>query len=96
MSAAPTSSGTCCAEKKVGDILYMLVEGDKEDKTKAFGCKDGCVYKADEDPIDRFCFKDGVLPVTCLDDGTAEHIVLLVFTFSMFRKGSRLPLVLRG
>merc|ERR1712106_620224 len=69
VSAAPTSSGTCCAEKKVGDILYMLVEGDKEDKTKAFGCKDGCVYKADEDPIDRFCFKDGVLPVTCLDDG---------------------------
>lgn len=69
MSSAPTSDGTCCAEKKVGDILYTLVESDKEDMTKKFGCKNGCVYMADEDPVDRFCFKDGVLPVTCLDDG---------------------------
>eukprot|EP00091_Calanus_sinicus_P016299 TRINITY_DN355_c0_g1_i4.p1 TRINITY_DN355_c0_g1~~TRINITY_DN355_c0_g1_i4.p1 ORF type:complete len:414 (-),score=164.52 TRINITY_DN355_c0_g1_i4:140-1291(-) len=68
--SAPTSS-KCCDEKKVGNILYKLFESDKEDATKNFGCKDGCVYTADEDPIDKFCFKDGELPVTCLDDG--EH-----------------------
>ena len=79
----------------MGDILYTLVEGDMEEKTKAFGCKDGCVYKADEDPIDRFCFKDGVLPVKCLDDGK-ESMMYSVFTFPLCRKGSQLPLVLRG
>ena len=66
VSSAPTSS-SCCAEKKVGNILYTLVESDKEDTTQNFGCKDGCVYTADEDPIDKFCFKAGDLPVTCLD-----------------------------
>ena len=67
VSSAPTSNSTCCSEKKVGDILYTLAESDKEETTNKFGCKDGCVYKADEDPVDRFCFKDGILPVTCLD-----------------------------
>merc|ERR1711936_527023 len=73
-SAAPSrekreggKEGECCEEKTVGNILYTLVEGDKMEMTKKFGCKDGCVYKADEDPNDRFCFKDGSLPVTCLD-----------------------------
>merc|ERR1712215_322459 len=73
-SAAPSrekreggKEGECCEEKTVGDILYTLVEGDKMEMTKKFGRKDGCVYKADEDPNDRFCFKDGTLPVTCLD-----------------------------
>jgi len=69
--SAPTSS-SCCDEKKVGNILYKLFESDKEDTTKNFGCKDGCVYTADEDPVDKFCFKDGGLPVTCLDGGSHE------------------------
>merc|ERR1711874_651164 len=64
VSAAPTSD-KCCSEKKVGDILYTLAETDVDDTAK-FGCKDGCVYKAEEDPVDKFCFKDGVLPVTFL------------------------------
>jgi len=79
-SAAPSrekregdGNGKCCEEKTVGDILYTLVEGDKMDMTKKFGCKDGCVYMADEDPIDRFCFKDGSLPVTCLDGAGHFH-----------------------
>jgi len=70
VAAAPTSD-KCCSEKKVGDILYTLAETDVDDTAK-FGCKDGCVYKAEEDPVDRFCFKDGVLPVTCLDGGEHE------------------------
>ena len=65
VSSAPTSD-KCCSEKKVGDILYTLAESDKDADTMKFGCKDGCVYTADEDPIDRFCFKDGGLPVVCL------------------------------
>jgi len=71
VSTAPTSE-KCCSEKKVGDILYTLAESDMEKDTTKFGCKDGCVYKADEDPVDRFCFKDGDLPVTCLDGGDQE------------------------
>ena len=66
VSAAPTSE-KCCSEKKVGDIHYTLAESDMEKDTTKFGCRDGCVYKADEYPDDRFCFKDGDLPVTCLD-----------------------------
>merc|ERR1712002_645565 len=66
------ASEKCCKEKKVGEILYTLAESDMEDETAKFGCKAGCVYKADEDPVDRFCFKDGSLPVTCLDGGDHE------------------------
>ena len=51
----------------MGDIHYTLAESDMEKDTTKFGCRDGCVYKADEYPDDRFCFKDGDLPVTCLD-----------------------------
>ena len=51
----------------MGDILYKLVGYDKDEATNKFGCKDGCVYKA-EDHTDRFCFKDGVHPVTCLEE----------------------------
>ena len=67
MTAVSAATDKCCKEKKVGEILYTLAESDMDDETSKFGCKDGCVYKAEEDPVDRFCFKDGVLPVTCLD-----------------------------
>ena len=77
VSAAPTSD-KCCSEKKVGDILYTLAESDMEKDTSKFGCKDGCVYKADEDPVDRFCFKDGNLPVTCLDGEVPCVVYILV------------------
>ena len=66
-SAAPSSDGKCCEEKRVGDILYNLVESDKDEETSKFGCKDGCVYTADEDPVDKFCFAPGDLKVTCLE-----------------------------
>merc|ERR1711970_470732 len=68
------ASDSCCKEKRVGDILYTLAESDMDDETSKFGCKDGCVYTADEDPVDKFCFKDGGgggggggSPITCLD-----------------------------
>ena len=67
VSSAPTS-GTCCTAKTVGNITYMLVESDKEDMTRVYGCKDGCVYEA-EDVTGKFCFKDGERPVNCLDWG---------------------------
>jgi len=75
VSAAPAgseSSDACCSEKKVGDILYNLVEDNKE-KTASFGCMNGCIYNADEDPIDKFCFKEGSLPVTCEDGAGHFH-----------------------
>jgi len=65
--SAESSNGKCCEEKTVGDILYKLVESDKDEETSKFGCKDGCVYNADEDPVDRFCFAPGDLKVTCLE-----------------------------
>jgi len=66
VSSAPTSD-TCCSEKKVGETTYMLMESDNEDMTNAYGCKDGCVYKSADGP-GQFCFKEGGLPVTCLDE----------------------------
>ena len=56
----------------MGDIHYTLAKSDMEEDTTMFGCRDGCVYQADEFPVDRFCFKDGDLPVTCLD---GENVV---------------------
>jgi len=72
VTAVSAATDKCCKEKKVGEILYTLAESDMDDETAKFGCKAGCVYKADEDPVDRFCFKDGSLPVTCLDGGDHE------------------------
>ena len=80
MSAA---SESCCKEKKVGDILYTLVESDMDDETSKLGCKDGCVYNADEDPVDRFCFKDGGQPITCLDgdEYLPGYKVILIYCY---------------
>jgi len=61
------SSGDCCAEKKVGEILYKLFESGKDDETSKYGCKNGCVYVTGEDEVDKYCFKAGALPVKCLD-----------------------------
>jgi len=72
VQSAPSSDGKCCKEKKVGAVLYNLVESDKDEMTKKFGCKDGCVYTADEDDVDKFCFAKGDLPVTCLSEGDKE------------------------
>jgi len=72
VSAAPTSD-KCCSEKKVGAVLYKLDASDMDTETAKYGCKDGCVYTADEDPVDKFCFKDGGMPVTCLDGEEKFH-----------------------
>merc|ERR1711970_533541 len=72
VASVSAATDKCCKEKKVGVILYTLAESDMDEETSKFGCKWGCVYKADEDPVDRFCFKDGSLPVTCLDGGDNE------------------------
>ena len=66
VSSAPTTD-TCCSVKMVGETIYMLMESDNEDMTNAYGCKDGCVYKSADGP-GQFCFKEGGLPVTCLDE----------------------------
>jgi len=73
-SAAPSGENKdgCCSEKKVGSILYKLVEDDAE-KTKSYGCLNGCIYNADEDPVDKFCFKSGSLPVKCEDGEDGFH-----------------------
>ena len=52
---------------RVGDVLYNLVKSDKDEETAKFGCKDGCVYTADEDPVDEFCFARGDLKATCIE-----------------------------
>ena len=62
-----SQEGKCCNEKKVGDVLYTLVNSDNDDDTSMYGCNDDCVYKAEDDPSTRFCFKNGHLPVDCLD-----------------------------
>ena len=65
-SSAP-SSDSCCKMKKVGDILYKLVESDNTEATSMYGCKDGCVYRK-ENEEERFCFTTGSLPVMCQKD----------------------------
>jgi len=72
LASVSAATDKCCKEKKVGDILYTLDKSDMDEETAKFGCKNGCVYKAAEDPVDRFCFKEGGQPVTCLDDGDHE------------------------
>ena len=85
MAYVSAASESCCKEKKVGDILYTLAESDMDDETSKFGCKDGCVYTADEDPVDKFCFKDGGSPITCLDGDHYHPIGYLVFMISCYR-----------
>ena len=70
LSYVSAASDSCCKQKVVGGVLYILVESGMEDETSKHGCKDGCVYNAyldGEDPVDKYCFKYGDLPVTCLD-----------------------------
>jgi len=59
---------SCCQNKKVGDVNYLLFKDDPS-LTLAHGCKNGCVYTTEQDSQLRFCFRAGILPVKCLDDG---------------------------
>jgi len=66
-SSSSASEGSCCQKKKVGDVNYVLSKDDPS-LTFGYGCKNGCTYTTDQNPDMMFCFKDGSLPVKCLDD----------------------------
>jgi len=53
----------CCEVKKVGDVTYTLMS---QEDTSGYGCKDNCVYSANNDPQSKFCFKSGDKEVQCL------------------------------
>jgi len=59
---------SCCQKKEVGDLVYLLFKDDPS-LTLDYGCKDGCVYKGQQDPNLMVCFRTGPLPVECLAGG---------------------------
>jgi len=61
--------GECCAEKKVGNILYQLFSEGDVSQLARFNCLSGCIYKDEDHPQGpSFCFAHGDLPVECMDD----------------------------
>ena len=68
VSSVTPAPDSCCKVKKVGDILYELVESDNQAATSVYGCKNGCVYKTEGLP-DKICFTTGPLPVLCKSQG---------------------------
>jgi carbonic anhydrase len=61
--------GECCAEKKVGNVLYQLFSEGDVSQLARYNCLNGCIYKDEEDPQGpSFCFAHGDLPVECMDD----------------------------
>jgi len=61
--------GECCAEKKVGNVLYRLSSEGDASQLARYNCLNGCIYKDEEDPEGpSFCFAHGDLPVECMDD----------------------------
>merc|ERR1711971_421939 len=61
--------GECCAEKKVGNILYQLFSEGDASQLARYNCLNGCIYKDEVDPEGpSFCFAHGDLPVECMDD----------------------------
>jgi len=67
--AAEEGEGECCAEKKVGNVLYQLFSEGDASQLARYNCLNGCIYKDEEDPNGpSFCFAHGDLPVECMDD----------------------------
>merc|ERR1712055_395064 len=59
----------CCAEKKVGNVLYQLFSEGDASQLARYNCLNGCIYKDEENPQGAsFCFAHGDLPVECMDD----------------------------
>jgi len=71
----------CCVDKSVGGVDYVLVATNE---TQAFGCKTNCIYAKKDSPSEKFCFKQGDLPVEC--EGT---IILDMIDESCFPEESR-------
>merc|ERR1711971_218947 len=68
-AAEESHEGECCAEKKVGNILYQLFSEGDVSQLARFNCLNGCIYKDEVDPEGpSFCFAHGDLPVECMDD----------------------------
>jgi len=66
-SAEEGHEGECCAEKRVGNVLYQLFREVDASQLARYSCLNGCIYK--EDPQGpSFCFANGGLPVKCMDD----------------------------
>jgi len=53
----------CCAEKKVGNIVYQLV---RTGSTASYNCLDNCIYQDKENPGQQFCFMAGDLSSECI------------------------------
>jgi len=63
------NEGECCAEKKVGNVLYQLFSEGDASQLARYNCLNGCIYKDEENPQGAsFCFAHGDLPVECMDD----------------------------
>ena len=62
---------SCCPLKSVAGISYQLL-GEDQAKTTMHGCKDGCVYKREDDmsnPPEEVCFKVGEnTDVQCIEE----------------------------
>jgi len=68
-AAEEGNEGECCAEKKVGNVLYQLFSEGDAGQLARYNCLNGCIYKDEEDPQGpSFCFAHGDLPVECMDD----------------------------
>jgi len=68
-AAEEGNEGACCAEKKVGNVLYQLFSEGDASQLARYNCLNGCIYKDEEDPQGpSFCFAHGDLPVECMDD----------------------------
>lgn len=64
---------SCCIEKVVGGITYIIVE-ENTGKTQGYGCSEDCVYiRMDETGGQMYCFSPGNLEVACnSSSGTPE------------------------
>merc|ERR1711936_382675 len=68
-AAEEGGEGECCAEKKVGNVLYQLFSEGDASQLARYNRLNGCIYKDEEDPNGpSFCFAHGDLPVECMDD----------------------------
>ena len=70
----------CCPRKAVGGVEYQLVGVAGGGVEMPPDCRDGCVYTPMGQPGQRYCFRPGSLPATCLAPGL-ENITAPVSPF---------------
>ena len=73
MSGQAVYAEQCCSGKIVEGVKYVLTEENSSvEDQRQYGCKNDCVYEQPDEPGQKYCFKNGIHEVTCINENATQ------------------------